>query len=965
MSIELENGLGNSDGNGGGGKIPSQDGQEGKVLSTNGEQLEWVEGYKPNLFDLKINSEPTAQKGWSCISYPTQKKLNKSDVPTVYSILKNKLDTVDKASTGWQNSTSGYRGDIFYNSLDNYYYFYSGSAICKSRYIDLSNPITIASTSVGAFSMCVINNHTYFFTNGDGWDESTKIYDENGTLLKNFSIRRPNLPRIVIGNKAYTNIIGNYISIQDNKRYLALPYFDFSDINNIQFNENCIEEMDNQYIGNSVNLGNKFFACDRGSFLFEIDIDTLQWTSYAINSGIASSNPFVTGIFSNSKLIVMYNGGTQYSNGYYTRIYQFDINNKNFNLLYSYSNTSWIPSPIFDSAEFSRNCGIQILGEYYFFVANNNSSNKSSKIYQTTDFINFTEFYATTPTETFGYTIDNLLVSPKNEFAIHINHSYTGDTQYLYMNYISVVYTDTINGIDIKYYKSGDWKLCTPDIAIGNDTNLQSVYEYLGYLNYWWIDENNEQITLQRNSNMWTMMYVDDDYEDSSLPSGQFEGFATKGGNNTFTGTNKFEGNTTAQTKPTSDTSDAVATTKFVKDFAQNGEWQKPADWIDIRSGALDNSIYFLVAHSKPTGTAGSYVITDYPKFAFLARVSTSENTYDVSIDGIKIATMASGTKTEIDWASLYNNGTLVGGYDIAQPGNSGYTTHIIRITPTNLTDNFVLYQTSSIEGQQQQGLLWGHLELSNEIDIHNGFGGANTRNFLLQAVTAKGDKITYIAASSGTSGIYGIFAYAQALIKTPILQANNSDNATSVYLCFATIPTKKIVIKNNSEKLTASILSNFKGEEIDVENPIRLHSGTGSGLTITGVINLKKFPAISTTEKGETLVLSRADSLEPTFINEDFNDIRTLFRFHGTSGHITNLVGLVVSPEAPFNHVNVPQIDVSYTKMDRAALVRLFNSMPTVSDSQEIDITGAIGAGDLTAEDIAIATGKGWTVVR
>lgn len=483
--------------------------------------------YKPNLFDLKINSEPTAQKGWSCISYPTQNKLNKTDVPTAYEFLKDKLDTIDKASTGWQNSTSGYTGDIFYNSLDNYYYFYSGSAICKSRYIDLSDPITIASTSVGAFSMCVINNHTYFFTNGSGWDESTKIYDENGTLLKNFNIKRPALPRIVIGNKAYTSIIGNYISIQYNKRYLALPYFDFSNTNDIQFNENCIEEMDNQQIGNSVNLGNKFFASDAGS-LFEIDIDTLQWTSYPINSGIAPNNPFVTGIFNDSKLIVMYNGGAQYPSGYHTRIYQFDINNKNFTSLYSYSNTSWVPSPIFDSGQFSRNCGIQRLGEYYFVVANNNSANKSSKIYQTTDFINFTEFYATTPTETFGYTIDNLLVSPKNEFAIHISHSYTGDNQYLYTVYISVVYTDTINGIDIKYYKNGDWKICTPDIAVGNDANLQSVYEYLGYLNYWWIDENNEQITLQRNSNMWTMMYVDDDYEDSSLPSGNYLPYALK-----------------------------------------------------------------------------------------------------------------------------------------------------------------------------------------------------------------------------------------------------------------------------------------------------------------------------------------------------------------------------------------------------------------------------------------------------
>ena len=115
------------------------------------------------------------------------------------------------------------------------------------------------------------------------------------------------------------------------------------------------------------------------------------------------------------------------------------------------------------------------------------------------------------------------------------NDIYFTDTNGNYANYggytlyfsdpiaVKTIYTDTINGIDIKYYKSGDWKICTPDIAVGNDDNLQDVFEYLGYLNYWWIDTTNEQITLQRNSNMWTMMYVGDDYEDDSLPSGQYK----------------------------------------------------------------------------------------------------------------------------------------------------------------------------------------------------------------------------------------------------------------------------------------------------------------------------------------------------------------------------------------------------------------------------------------------------------
>jgi hypothetical protein len=74
---------------------------------------------------------------------------------------------------------------------------------------------------------------------------------------------------------------------------------------------------------------------------------------------------------------------------------------------------------------------------------------------------------------------------------------------------------------------------------------------------------------------------------------------------------------------------------------------------------------------------------------------------------------------------------------------------------------------------------------------------------------------------------------------------------------------------------------------------------------------------------------------------------------------------GLVVSSSAPFSNANTPQLSVAYSGMTRAALVTLFNSLPTVTDDQVCDVTGATGAADLDATDLAIATGKGWTVTR
>jgi hypothetical protein len=56
------------------------------------------------------------------------------------------------------------------------------------------------------------------------------------------------------------------------------------------------------------------------------------------------------------------------------------------------------------------------------------------------------------------------------------------------------------------------------------------------------------------------------------------------------------------------------------------------------------------------------------------------------------------------------------------------------------------------------------------------------------------------------------------------------------------------------------------------------------------------------------------------------------------------------------------PQIDVSYTSLGQAALVQLFNDLPTIT-AKTINITGASGAASLTAGERAIATGKGWTI--
>lgn len=59
----------------------------------------------------------------------------------------------------------------------------------------------------------------------------------------------------------------------------------------------------------------------------------------------------------------------------------------------------------------------------------------------------------------------------------------------------------------------------------------------------------------------------------------------------------------------------------------------------------------------------------------------------------------------------------------------------------------------------------------------------------------------------------------------------------------------------------------------------------------------------------------------------------------------------------------SAPQINISYTALNQAALVQVFNDLPTVT-GKSIDITAAAGAASLTAGERAIATGKGWTII-
>ncbi len=365
--------------------------------------------------------------------------------------------------------------------------------------------------------------------------------------------------------------------------------------------------------------------------------------------------------------------------------------------------------------------------------------------------------------------------------------------------------------------------------------------------------------------------------------------------------------------------------------------WQKPAEWVDIRSGAVPNSVYFLVGHSAD--------YTTYPKFSINASVSTAANTYDVFVDGIKQATTASGSVTTLDWQTL----ALTSGWDVTYP--AALKTHVIRITPTVSTDTFTALHGNSAAGSYQ-GVLWVHFNVNNALNLEKFLADTGTayRNNVCEAVTSATGELLV------TGSIDGFARYGSSLKEVPAF--NLSGGYVTAYRSFQGTALKRLVFKNGSLSGNQTFQS-CPVKEIITENAYF----SAANYFLNYASSLKKLPNLKlSSNMGDAF--AGLTSLENTFIDASQVTGLKKITFTGYADRIVALKGITVSDQAPFDGTS-PQLDVKYTQLDRAALVNLFNSLPTVTDSQVCNITGCSGAGDLTATDLAIATDKGWTVTR
>jgi len=376
-------------------------------------------------------------------------------------------------------------------------------------------------------------------------------------------------------------------------------------------------------------------------------------------------------------------------------------------------------------------------------------------------------------------------------------------------------------------------------------------------------------------------------------------------------------------------------------EISKKSGFKKPNSWPNIRKNIHDNCISLLVDDRYPIGFA-----------------ATVTGGYSVDIDGEPYADYSSGAQFAVaDWADY----SATDGYSISYPDGAS-TAHIIDIYPQTEGENITQFKCQRVaeSGTEEQGVLWVHFNLSNAIMLEEMLYN-DVINRLCSAITAKGDKITLTSIYGWASGIYSAFTNCYALEYLPAFVTINEERTYWQTFKGTAVKTVKLMQgKSNSSSYDlfngCRQLEQVKGNFVIIPTE----------RTFKDCRSIKKLPAIdaaNSTNMDE--FLTNAAALEDTVLDVSAAAGLTKITCFGTAEYFMGgFKGLRVSNSAPFSGTT-PQINVSYTGMDRAALVQLFNDLPTVTDNQTVNITGCIGTSSLSEDDKAIATDKGWLITE
>jgi hypothetical protein len=247
-------------------------------------------------------------------------------------------------------------------------------------------------------------------------------------------------------------------------------------------------------------------------------------------------------------------------------------------------------------------------------------------------------------------------------------------------------------------------------------------------------------------------------------------------------------------------------------------------------------------------------------------------------------------------------------GDDITTP--SALKAHKIWIEPA-AGDNITAFRITA-----NSGVLWAHHNQTNVINLSESYRNCP----VLTAITAK-NNIIY------ANNLYTAFQNCPLLEYLPIINAaQNSVNADNF---ISNCNSMKTITFKNSDKFNigrGGYCQNL--EQIKADKYLFINVANGLFRNCPKLTKLPSLQFNSNLTSAEN-VLRNDTSLEP--FNIDIQDCASMAKFTcfgENASTILNLKSLRVSNEAPFTGTP-PQINVSYTGLDRNALVQLFNDLP------------------------------------
>lgn len=464
-------------------------------------------GGSASLFDIKCLSQAIAEKGWAFQGYSTRQDLSKDDIPTVYTDIKTKYDNCDSAPS------SNYT--IFINNSTIPYLF-----CCDDTYIystttsQNQSPNYLRRTPISLFPTTNWES-TGIDVFGSGGVNPIKIGDN---LIVFTAQRNSDTRKIYIYKKSDFTFIKSIDNVNGSS---DRPLIYLTKVNGIKTFFVSYPNTDNSFtlvkIEDNISATVEVLRTDLTNFIgqpaYKENTNTF-WFYYSGNSSICKTTDNFQTID-----IVKSHGHSYYANQPPATFIKNDVIMVTANdrlspqSVYTEDNgLTWKNTKNKFGNDVKIGCLPSFDGDTMY--CNIWDSGADTHLYSSTDLKTFTIFM---PNETNGAGNELVTYEPiKNTIFI------TSDRT-KYLGIVKTVYTDTYtiggSSINVNYYKYGSFKICVKDGGT-NDANIDTVYNALGYENYFVIDDTNETVALPRNSNLWSFMYVGDNYISDNIPDG-------------------------------------------------------------------------------------------------------------------------------------------------------------------------------------------------------------------------------------------------------------------------------------------------------------------------------------------------------------------------------------------------------------------------------------------------------------